>query len=98
MLASQEAAGASKPASPARTLEPVLGVGMLPARQKPQKLRGRDRLDLPAQALDGVTVNPRQQTAIAPGLAAVDARPQDHAGGFELREKRIVAEDRKSVV
>ena len=108
MLASHAAAGTSKPAScahdlghAARAFEPVLGVDVLPAGQEAQELRGGDGLDLLAQPVERVAVDAGEQAAVAPGLAAVDARAQDDTLGLERRRTassraRVVAEDRPS--
>ena len=70
---SQAPAGASKPSSCAdhrvervRPLHARVRRDALPAQQEAQEVARRDRLDLRAQALDGVAVDARQQPALAP--------------------------------
>ena len=62
----------------------------LPVEQEAQEIARRDRIDLRAEAADRVTMDARQQPAIAP-LLIVGARDetsaQDRAFGFE-RDQR----------
>ena len=45
-------------------------------QQEAHVIRRTHRLHLAAQPLDGVTVDPRQQTALAPLLAPIDHAPK----------------------
>ena len=64
---------------------------MLPGEQEAQEVARRDRIDLRAQAADGVMMDARQQPPVAP-LLVVDARQeaaaQDRALAFEGDQRR----------
>ena len=47
----------------------IRGTDLVPVEQEPHVGRRRHRLDLLAQALDGVTIDPREQSPLAPFLA-----------------------------
>jgi hypothetical protein len=72
----------------------VLGLDVLPRGEEPEELRGRDGLDLLAQTVDRVAVDPGEQAAVAPGLAALDAGPEHDTFRLQLAQQRVVAEDR----
>jgi len=64
-----------------------IGGQSLPAEQETQKIRGWQRLDFSAQALDGVAMDARQQAAFAPlGIkkCALSAR---RLASLSLRER-----------
>ena len=70
---SQAPAGASKPSSWATITSTRIGPlharirrDALPAQEETQEVARGDRLDLGAQSLDGVAVDPGEQPALAP--------------------------------
>src|SRR4051812_8337639 len=54
----------------ARAFEHVTRIGVLPAGEELRELGGRDGLDLTAERVDRVAVDPRQQPALTPRFAA----------------------------
>src|SRR5262249_44498488 len=72
---------------------------VLPAREKLQELAGADRLDLAPQLVDCVSMNPRQEPALAPGRTAVEPRSQDRAFALQIEQRlRRLAVERDSGV
>ena len=72
----------------------MLRVDVLPAREESEELRRGHRLDFPAETVERVVVDAREQPAVAPRPLAVDARAQQDAFPFELEEERIVSRHR----
>ena len=101
-LASQAAAGTSKPAScvddlgdAARALEPVLRDRRAASTARNRRnCGGRDGLDLLAQAVERVAMDAREQAAVAPRLPPVDAGAQDDALRLELESSGSSLDDR----
>jgi hypothetical protein len=63
---------------------------VLPEREEAPQLGGGHRLDLPAEPLERVTLNARQQPPLAPSVAAGQAAAQHRALGFQLEQARLV--------
>ncbi|MNI62075.1 hypothetical protein D3C73_1173770 [compost metagenome] len=62
---------------------------MLPVEQEAHEILQGHGLDFPAQALDGVAMNPRQQMSLAPlffGIAWGEAPAQHIAFAFQVRQ------------
>ena len=58
---------------------------MLPAAEELEEFAGADRLDLAAERLERVAVDARQQPALAPRGAALEASAEDGAVVLQLR-------------
>ena len=72
------------------SLEAMRGIRMLPAGEEPQELRRRDGGDLAPEPVERVSVDPGEQSPVAPGHPAGDARPQHAALRLELAEEDLV--------
>ena len=73
-----------------RPLHAGVGRDALPAQQEPQEIARGDRLDLGAQTLDRMPVDPGQQAALAPlvrGRRRGEAPAQREAFGLERGER-----------
>ena len=67
------------------------GIGVLPDEKKTLKIGNTDRLDFPAQTIERIPVDAREQTTVAPFelLCAAEAPAQDDAFAFPLRQQHI---------
>ena len=69
-----------------RSLHARIGQHPLPLEQKTQEIPGRDGLDLGSQALDGVAMNAREQTPLAPlFLDGIRREPAAHRKSLALQ-------------
>ena len=74
------------------SLHPAVRYGVLPTEQEPQVVSRGDGFDLLAQPVEGVAVNPREQTALAPfDLRRLrrEGAAQDEAFSFERAESGV---------
>ena len=75
---------------------PVLGIHPLPGEQEPHEIRWAHRLDLRAEAVERVAVDPRQQPPLAPlqldrgvAVARTEAAAEHHSLRLQRDERRL---------